>query len=367
MKQTSIIAILAAAILVAGIITAGCTQDAGTDLPGFFGDSPQYTPASGGDNLPSGSAGSQREGYPGNASGPVGRQFRGQSFLTNETMLSAAAGKMGVSEQDLKGALRAQRTRQADVRTLPLRPSNLGLPRSSSWTHSASLAVVPVAVAMERQHPHPDHNRDGQPCPPLFFSLSCAVVVMVVVLIVPVLADNVTETATTTPTPTPTPSPQATTPTPTPTSSPVTTTATPTPTPTPTQTPIPTTSPVTTNPTPTPVAIPVAGFSASPVSGTAPLTVQFTDSSSNSPTSWNWNFGDGGGTSTIENPSYTYATAGTYTVTLTAANSAGNSAADTQAGYITVIAATTTRLDRTCCIVPGITRIRHGPPDRPVH
>jgi hypothetical protein len=35
---------------------------------------------------------------------------------------------------------------------------------------------------------------------------------------------------------------------------------------------------------------PVAGFTASPVSGTSPLTVSFTDASTNSPTSWNWSF-----------------------------------------------------------------------------
>ncbi len=40
-----------------------------------------------------------------------------------------------------------------------------------------------------------------------------------------------------------------------------------------------------------PVA-PVADFTANRTSGTAPLAVLFTDSSTNSPTSWSWNFGD---------------------------------------------------------------------------
>ena len=39
---------------------------------------------------------------------------------------------------------------------------------------------------------------------------------------------------------------------------------------------------------------PTAGFIATPTSGAAPLTVNFTDTSSGSPTSWAWNFGDGG-------------------------------------------------------------------------
>ena len=36
---------------------------------------------------------------------------------------------------------------------------------------------------------------------------------------------------------------------------------------------------------------PVANFSGTPTSGTAPLAVTFTDSSTNSPTSWSWSFG----------------------------------------------------------------------------
>lgn len=46
---------------------------------------------------------------------------------------------------------------------------------------------------------------------------------------------------------------------------------------------------------------------------------QFTDASSSEGgiiTDWNWDFGDGAGTSTLQNPTYTYATAGDYSVTL---------------------------------------------------
>lgn len=83
-----------------------------------------------------------------------------------------------------------------------------------------------------------------------------------------------------------------------------------------------------------PTVIPTAAFTATPVSGAHPLTVQFTDGSTNSPTSWSWNFGDGG-TSTQQNPSYTYAAAGTYTVSLTATNQAGSNTG-TRSNYITV-------------------------------
>lgn len=51
-------------------------------------------------------------------------------------------------------------------------------------------------------------------------------------------------------------------------------------------------------------------------------TVAFTDLSLNSPTSWAWQFGDGG-TSTLQNPTHTYASIGTYLVTLVACNATG--------------------------------------------
>jgi len=113
-------------------------------------------------------------------------------------------------------------------------------------------------------------------------------------------------------------------------------TSTPTGTVTPTQTATATpTATQTATSTPTPVPL-VASFTASPTSGPAPLTVTFTDTSTGEPTSWAWDFGDGG-TSPLQNPSHTYASAGTYTVTLTATN-AGGSDAETRIDYVTVTA-----------------------------
>jgi PKD repeat protein len=81
---------------------------------------------------------------------------------------------------------------------------------------------------------------------------------------------------------------------------------------------------------------PIPLFSGTPVTGIMPLTVQFNDSSLNAPTSWSWTFGDGSFTnSTLQNPLHTYATAGTYNVTLTATNTAG-SAALTRTSYVVV-------------------------------
>jgi PKD repeat protein len=72
-----------------------------------------------------------------------------------------------------------------------------------------------------------------------------------------------------------------------------------------------------------PVAPPVAAFSASPTSGLAPLSVTFTDESTNDPTDWAWDFGDGG-SSSEQHPQYTYDNAGTFAVTLTVSNAAGS-------------------------------------------
>jgi PKD repeat protein len=74
------------------------------------------------------------------------------------------------------------------------------------------------------------------------------------------------------------------------------------------------------------VAPPVAAFTATPESGSAPLVVTFTDTSTNSPTSWLWDFGDGT-SSTTQNPVHTYSADGSYTATLTAQNSGGSSLA----------------------------------------
>lgn len=79
---------------------------------------------------------------------------------------------------------------------------------------------------------------------------------------------------------------------------------------------------------------PVASLSISPVAPpagyVAPLTLTFTDSSTNIPTSWSWTFGDGT-TSTLQNPPpHYYANPGTYTITLTATNRGGFNTASQQ-------------------------------------
>jgi PKD repeat protein len=84
---------------------------------------------------------------------------------------------------------------------------------------------------------------------------------------------------------------------------------------------------------------PTASFSGSPTSGDGPLTVDFTDASTGSPTSWSWNFGDpssgAANTSSATNPSHTYAGDGTYTVSLTVTNAFGSDT-QTRTGYVHV-------------------------------
>ena len=77
-----------------------------------------------------------------------------------------------------------------------------------------------------------------------------------------------------------------------------------------------------------PLPRPTASFTAIPSRGPAPLTVNFTDTSSGSPTSWAWTFGDGN-SSTSQNPANAYPVPGDYTVTLIASNNAGGSSTNT--------------------------------------
>ncbi len=69
----------------------------------------------------------------------------------------------------------------------------------------------------------------------------------------------------------------------------------------------------------------IASFEAHPTSGPPPLTVTFTDTSTqgSSPiTGWSWNFGDGQ-TATEQNPQHDYAQTGDYTVTMQVATGTG--------------------------------------------
>lgn len=95
------------------------------------------------------------------------------------------------------------------------------------------------------------------------------------------------------------------------------------------------TVPASTTPPPT-GGPPVPSFTANPVTGSAPLAVTFSGSATGSVTSYAWDFGDGTKISQ-QNPTHSYSSAGSYTVSLTATG-AGGSNTTTQSNYITVTA-----------------------------
>jgi len=70
---------------------------------------------------------------------------------------------------------------------------------------------------------------------------------------------------------------------------------------------------------------PLALFSAAPVTGSAPLSVDFTNYSQGTITTYLWTFGDGL-TSTLENPTHVYTAPGEYAVSLSVSGPAGSDA-----------------------------------------
>lgn len=84
---------------------------------------------------------------------------------------------------------------------------------------------------------------------------------------------------------------------------------------------------------------PSASFAANPISGSAPLSVQFTGACTDTDgtcVSYNWSFGDGN-VSAIKNPTHAFTSPGTYPVVLTVTDDKGST--DTESRTITVAAA----------------------------
>jgi PKD repeat protein len=87
-------------------------------------------------------------------------------------------------------------------------------------------------------------------------------------------------------------------------------------------------------------AVPVADLSYLPASPQAGQAVTLTDQSSNGPTAWLWDFGDGASSGaaplTASSVTHTYASSGTYTVSMIAANCTGSNA-DVELGGLGIL------------------------------
>ncbi|NOT93104.1 PKD domain-containing protein [Ferruginibacter sp.] len=81
-----------------------------------------------------------------------------------------------------------------------------------------------------------------------------------------------------------------------------------------------------------------ANFTATPLSGCAPLVVSFTDQSTGAPTQWKWDLGNGT-ISFLQNPSVTYFNPGQYNIKLVVYDANGDSNVVIKSQYITVNAA----------------------------
>ncbi len=83
---------------------------------------------------------------------------------------------------------------------------------------------------------------------------------------------------------------------------------------------------------------PAANFVSNVTNGSAPITVDYYDRSSNSPNQWSWSFPGGNpSSSTEQNPSVYYNSPGRYNVTLRATNPAGSDT-ETKNGYLDLFA-----------------------------
>jgi len=109
---------------------------------------------------------------------------------------------------------------------------------------------------------------------------------------------------------------------------------------------------------------PVADFVADVTSGCAPLTVEFTDTSTGGPTSWAWTFtgGSPASASTQGPHTVTYSSPGTYTVSLTVSNACGSDV-ETKTGYITVDDAPTASASSNSPVSEGDDIQLYGGPD----
>ena len=102
------------------------------------------------------------------------------------------------------------------------------------------------------------------------------------------------------------------------------------------------------------LSAPSANFTSSNPSVLQGSTVSFSDASTGGPSSWAWDLnGDGTTDSTLPNPTFTYNTPGSYTVSLTVSNAFGSNT-NAMPGYVTVSALTAATLPVTEPFTAGL-------------
>ena len=107
---------------------------------------------------------------------------------------------------------------------------------------------------------------------------------------------------------------------------------------------------------------PAANFTFAPVGAPVGTPVRFTDTSTGAPSGWSWDFGDPGSgaanTSVQQNPSHTFATAATYTVSLTASNAGGSNTTSKQVAISGGGSTPCVPDDKTLCLNNGRFQVR---------
>lgn len=116
-----------------------------------------------------------------------------------------------------------------------------------------------------------------------------------------------------------------------------------------------------------PAGAPVVSFTASTLSGNAPLNISFTPSVSGTVQAWDWDFGDGthntGTSSTVPAAIKSYTAAGKYTVQLTLTYSGGTVNSSKNISVVPVAQFTATPTTGTVPLQVGLTDTSTGQPD----
>jgi PKD repeat protein len=111
-----------------------------------------------------------------------------------------------------------------------------------------------------------------------------------------------------------------------------------------------------------PLSAPFSQFSYSSNTACLGNNISFADNSTNVPTQWLWNFGDGT-TSNEQNPTHVFNSTGTFNITLTASNTAGNSSSTQQIEIFPnpILSISSSDTDNVLCLQDGAIDLQSNP------